>query len=377
MELSLRFLARAGNPLTVESKPDQNKFGCFTSSVTLRILFLGENWYGSCARACSYALRRMGHDVMDIDAQTFFPQLRLRSSRAALRVFGGWLQHEYNNAVLKAASNFHPDLLIAFKGSYLQAETLASLKQTGIRLYNYYPDRVALASNAFIEDAIPQYDCFFDTKQSWDNGLSDGPKPKDRMFLPHGYDPDVHRPLRLSQDDINQFGCDVSLIATHSPRKEQMLRDLITIKPNLNLRIWGNQWHEKNQTPALAKYWAGFSIEGSFYSKAIQAARINLAIMGIKPGIEDKTTTRTYEIPACGGFMLHERTDEVLELFEEDKEIVCFGDPTELAEKIEYYLAHPNQRAKIAAAGHVRCVPTYSYDNRMAELVRWHEEHSE
>ncbi len=293
-----------------------------------------------------------------------------------LRVLEGRLHREYNNAVLNAASNFHPDILIAFKGSYLKAETLASLKQTGIRLYNYYPDRLALAGKLFIEDAIPQYDCFFDTKQSWDNGLSNRLKPKNRVFVPHGYDPEVHRPLELSQTDAKQYGCDVSLIATHSPRKEQMLRELIALKPDLNLLIWGNQWREKNQTPALGKHLAGPAIEGSFYAKALRATRINLAVMGVKPGVEDKTTTRTYEIPACGGFMLHERTDEVLELFEEGKEIACFGDVRELAEKIEYYLAHPDERAKIAAAGYARCVPAYSYDNRMAEIIRWHEEHS-
>ena len=311
---------------------------------------------------------------MDIDAQTFFPQLQLRSSRAALRVLGSRLEHEYNNAVLKAAASFHPDILIAFKGSYLRAETLVSLKQTGIQLYNYYPDRLALGTKVFIEDAIPQYDCFFDTKQSWDNGIS--PKLKNRAFVRHGYDPEVHRPLELSQADSDQYGGDVSLIATHSPRKEQILRELLAIKPDINLRIWGNHWREKNQTPALRKHIAGTAIEGTLYAKAIRASRINLAIMGVKPGVEDKTTTRTYEIPACGGFMLHERTDEVLELFDEDREIACFGDAEELAEKIEYYLAHPDETTQIAAAGYARCVPAYSYDNRMAEIIRWHEEHS-
>lgn len=341
-----------------------------------RILFLGENWYGSCARACSYALRRLGHDVVDIDAQTFFPQLRLRSSRAALRVLEGRLAREYNKAVLAAASSFRPDILIAFKGSYLKAESLAILRKAGIRLYNYYPDRLAMATKAFIEDAIPHYDCFFDTKQSWDNGLGSRPGPKNRVFIPHGYDPEIHRPLELSQADLEQFGCDVSFIATHSPRKEQMLRELIAIKPDLNLCIWGNQWHEKNQTSTLKKYLAGPAIEGSFYAKGLKASRINLAVMGVKPGVEDTTTTRTYEIPACGGFMLHERNDEVLGLFEEDKEIACFSGAAELAQKIEYYLAHPEERDQIAAAGYARCVPAYSYDNRMTEIIRWHEEHS-
>ena len=35
----------------------------------------------------------------------------------------------------------------------------------------------------------------------------------------------------------------------------------------------------------------------------------------------DRTTTRTFEIPASGGFMLHERNEEVLSLYREGSEI--------------------------------------------------------
>jgi spore maturation protein CgeB len=344
--------------------------------VTFRILFLGENWYGSCARACCYALRRLGHDVLDLDAQTFFPKLRMPASRAGIRLFGGRLRREYNNAILDAALAFSPDMLIAFKGSYVSAETLRNLKSNGVRIYNYYPDRIALAEEKFIGETIAEYDCFFDTKQDWDNGLKERIKPKNRFFLPHGYDSDIHRPVPLQPDDYKRYGCDVSLTATHSVRKEYTLRALVAIKPDINLRIWGNLWWQNNQSPELNNYLAGPALEGDIYAKALRASDINLAIMGVRSGVEDKTTTRTYEIPACGAFMLHERTNEVLQLFEEGKEVACFGSAEELADKIDYYLAHPEERASIAAAGRRRCVPAYSYDNRVAEIIRWHQEHS-
>lgn len=60
----------------------------------------------------------------------------------------------------------------------------------------------------------------------------------------------------------------------------------------------------------------------------------------------------------------------------EDSQIGCFGSAEELAEKIDFYLSHPAQRLEIARAGHDRCVPAYSYDIRMAELLRWHNEHA-
>jgi spore maturation protein CgeB len=318
----------------------------------------------------------MGHDVLDIDAQTFFPKLRMRSSRGALHFLQGRLLCEYNEAILGLAANFLPDMLVAFKGSYVQPETLRILRSKGVRLYNYYPDRVALAEKSFLEEALPEYDCFFDTKREWDNGLKSQNYVRQSVFLPHGYDPEIHRPLRLNQNDCERYGCDVSLIATHAAKKEHAVRELVAYRPNLHLRIWGNLWSTNNQSAQLSQYLAGPALEGNLYSKAIKASKVNLAIMGVRPGIEDKTTTRTYEIPACGGFMLHERTSEVLELYEEGKEIACFSDAKELGDKIDYYLAHPEERVAIAAAGRARCVPAYSYDNRMAEIIRWHQAYS-
>jgi len=70
--------------------------------------------------------------------------------------------------------------------------------------------------------------------------------------------------------------------------------------------------------------------------------------------------------------MLHERNQEILELYEEGREFAAFDGVDELAQKIDYYLAHEQERLRIAAAGHARAVPLYSYDRRMAELLAWH-----
>ena len=115
---------------------------------------------------------------------------------------------------------------------------------------------------------------------------------------------------------------------------------------------------------------------GDQYVRVLRAARINLAIMGITPEVHDQTTTRTYEIPACGGFMLHERTPELLEIYEEGHQVACFSSVEELASKINYYLAHPQERDAIARAGHARCVPAYSYDSRVKEILDYYDKNA-
>jgi spore maturation protein CgeB len=79
---------------------------------------------------------------------------------------------------------------------------------------------------------------------------------------------------------------------------------------------------------------------------------------------------RTFEIPACGAFLLAERTEEHLELFEENKEMVCFESPEELVDKVRYYLAHDKERQRIAEAGYGKVTgEKHTYQDRLSEIL--------
>jgi spore maturation protein CgeB len=221
---------------------------------------------------------------------------------------------------------------------------------------------------------MSEYDCFFDTKRYWDGDAAEHFHPRCRKFLPHGYDPEIHHPVELDDRDRRQFECDVCLIATHTSVKEAVLEELLRLRPKLDLKIWGNLWKENCRSIEVRKQVCGSALNGMSYAKAVLASRINLALMGVTSEAKDETSTRSYEVPACGGFALHPETPEVLDLFDAGREIVCFDSVRQLDEQIDYYLAHPKERFAIAQAGYARCVPAYSYENRMREILSWHED---
>jgi len=71
-----------------------------------------------------------------------------------------------------------------------------------------------------------------------------------------------------------------------------------------------------------------------------------------------------------GIFLLAERTDDHLALFEEGKEAEYFGDDEELKDKIRFYLENDEARKRIAAAGRERCLRSgYSSPSQLKSII--------
>jgi hypothetical protein len=110
-------------------------------------------------------------------------------------------------------------------------------------------------------------------------------------------------------------------------------------------------------------------VGGDDYAKFICGCRICLGFLF--KGNRDLQTTRSVEIPACGGFLLAERTDEHLALFREGEEAEFFDNYDELLRKVRYYLTHEDERFRIAQNGLRRCRESgYSYDAVLESVVR-------
>ena len=114
------------------------------------------------------------------------------------------------------------------------------------------------------------------------------------------------------------------------------------------------------------------TVEGDLYALAISSSKINLSLLseqvkGASSG--DLITSRTFHIPGAGGFMLHERTSEVIKYFVENEEMDCFSDEIELIERVKYYLDNPVKRAEIAHRGHERACREHKLDHRALKLL--------
>src|SRR5256714_9502716 len=73
---------------------------------------------------------------------------------------------------------------------------------------------------------------------------------------------------------------------------------------------------------------------------------------------------RDFEVPMSGGFYMVEYMEELQEFYEIGKEIVCYSDREDLAEKIIYYLSHEPEREAIRRAGQQRCLRDHTWQKR-------------
>jgi hypothetical protein len=86
--------------------------------------------------------------------------------------------------------------------------------------------------------------------------------------------------------------------------------------------------------------------------------------------IAGDVTMRVFEGTASGALLLTDSVQNGLdELFEIGKELVVFGDDEEMLAKVDYYLAHEEERAAIAAGGYSRTHNDHTYQRRVQQVV--------
>jgi spore maturation protein CgeB len=170
----------------------------------------------------------------------------------------------------------------------------------------------------------------------------------------------------LSSIDQSKYAAEVGFIGSYAAARCNSIASLI--RAGIDVAIRGDGWQQAAKWSLLKPHWRGPSIYGDEYAKAISGMEI--ALHFLRRENRDEQDSRTFEIPACGSFMLAERSDAHERLFQEGQEAVFFDDDSDLLEKVRYYQNRPAERNRIAQAGRKRCVEDgYDHRARLLELL--------
>ncbi|MHB1421799.1 MAG: CgeB family protein [Gemmataceae bacterium] len=346
-------------------------------SETLSILYVGSLREGLSCRQRLRALQQLGQTVDAIDIERSPGGNRLLSawSRITYKLYRMRLLPRFkaidfagaNEAILNHVRSVPVDVLWIDTGRTIRAQTLREVKKNRPRciILGYTGDDLMARHNQSSQllEGLPLYDVYFTTKTFGVAELRALGCPRVR-FTPFAFDPDAHRPVSVSADEKKMIGGEVGFVGFFEEERARSMRFLAS--RGIPVRIYGGGW--KSQASNRCLRVEHRTVWGEDYVKVLCSFDINLGFL--RRLSRDHQTCRSYEIPACGAFMLAERSDEHLELFKEGVEAEFFSSDQELLDKVRYYLAHPEERMRIAAAGRKRCLESgYSYPDRVRVIL--------
>ena len=295
------------------------------------------------------------------------PTLRKIAFRAAI---GPHIQR-LNRELRAAAVENNVTVLWADKVLGLQPATLRALRRKGVMTASYMID------NAFGPRRDPGWRLYMKCLREFDLHITqrdvsvrDYEQRGARRVLKiqTAYEPTLHFPPPATWSDADRTR-EVSFIGNPYDNRAAFLSRL-AIEYQVPLTVSGSKaWRAVLSPEVLAKLFSGEDgLYHDAYREAIWASKINLSFL--THSNQDEYAHKSFEIAACGGFLLAERSEGHSAKFREDEEAVFFTGVEECAAKIRRYLPDEQARARIAAAGHRRATESgYSNDAQVGRVV--------
>jgi len=331
------------------------------------IMISGSTILGGLGRSLKKGFENIGWLVYEFDDQKIFAeQSRWAANKYIYRVFWPQLAKAVQERLISEIARLKPAILLILKGFYYSPEAIARIKRLNPApvLMHFNPDNSFNTwhfgnSNQWIRDSIPLYDIHL----TWGEFLI--PKlrsagAKKAFHLPFACDPDLHYPVDLTEADLAEYGADVAFVGSWDKEREWWLSHIL----DYQLTIWGNGWQKAAKS--IQEKWKKKEVIGDVFSKVSCASKINLNF--IRKQNIPAHNMRTFEIPACSGFMLSTRTIEQNKIWSEGEEIGCFSNPQELRTMLDQYLRDNQLRSVMANRAHNICYQKNSYTIRARQV---------
>lgn len=332
------------------------------------ILYIGSLDPSSNSYMRFRTLQNMGYNVHGVDVDP--------------HIFGAiWIRFHFylcfgpgivslNKEVKKQVEEFKPDLIWVDNKPFLKSATLKHIKNTFpqtkiINLITDDPFGKFHYAWRVIYKTFKYYDYHFVQREENISELKKwGANRVETCF--RSFDPNFHRILNDQELDLNKYKTEVGFIGSYEEDREEYIAYLV--QNGIKLTITGDGWPAGKYWNILKEFHTGPSVYGDEYIKRING--MDIALHFLRKANRDQQDSRTFEIPACGTFMLAERSNLHLNFFEEGKEADFFTSKEELLKKLKHYLINKSDRDRIALAGYNKSYSSgYDHKSRLTHVI--------
>jgi hypothetical protein len=339
-----------------------------------RILFVGDQTPFLTTAARRDALIEQGYPLQAIDPSRFILDGPPWVSALAYRTLLTPGVFAFNRELEEQVARFRPDVLWLEKATFLFPRTFHRIRRDhpGVLLVYHNTDDWRLKASfmhrlhwRFLRRTLPHYDVHV-TSNLWNvDEFRQAGFPR-VVHMELAANPAVRDPGEVPAAERAKLGAPVGFIGHWEPVTERRLLHLV--RGGVPVKIYGGGWDDAHASKDLGDAVQHRFVMGDEYARAIVSFDINIGI--VSKWNRNHTASRTFQIPALGAFLLHERNELVTRYFREGEEAEFFDSDDELLEKCRYYLAHPEERRRVAAAGRRRCFESgYFEADRVREIL--------
>ncbi|MGI4756901.1 MAG: CgeB family protein [Janthinobacterium lividum] len=316
------------------------------------------------------ALRREGHEVSTINTLDY-GQRNALLRKVEFRLAAGPEVARLNQDIISAAQAQRFDVLWADKLLWMLPSTLEALRSMRVVTVSYMIDNFFGPRRdpgwRLYAKTIPIYDLHCTQRdRNVQEYLQAG--ARDVIKIQTAYEPTVHFPPPAGWSDTSRDR-DISFVGTPYDQRADFLTKLWK-EDHLSVEVnGGTVWKRAlGREAAAAIYRGSGELRNEAYREAIWRSRINLSFL--THSNHDEFTHKSFEIAACRGFLLAERSAGHTSRFVEGEEAVFFSDYDECVGKIRQYLPDPEERERIAKNGQWRAAMSgYDNDSQVRRIV--------
>jgi spore maturation protein CgeB len=343
----------------------------------MKIVIYGEcEEFGSGAWCYYDTLIKMGHEVKYFSPNNYLEKYKKLIFRIQKKITNSVLplmRKKHVEKFVEFVEQLKPEIVIVLKGLLLDNLTIKKIKSINswIVLINHddFFSKFKNSRSNLQFNAIKDYNYIFPTKEINVRELVH--LNSNIEFFPFSYHPEIHTPPLYDINDHNKWKSDIIFIGTRYPERHKQLEYISNyFGDKFNLKIYGQGWDKISKKHTISKFIQGRSLNPEEMAKAIFYSKISLGFLCKEN--RDDYTQRTFEIPACKGLLLGERTNRHLNFYQEGVEADFFetNNPHELISKIQIIIENEKYQYSLKESGYLKLKNSNNtYKDRMERVL--------
>ena len=344
------------------------------------IFLLGPSWYGDWAKDFSEALKEVGVEVELIYTNTFggmdYGKVKksvniLHNAKHRIRQVAPWAV-EFAKKIsrsrsertlirhIRALQKQGREIVVLFTWTPPRVGILRKLQKENLRGLIMWQGECPIREDIWA-DSFPLFDHIFALDDEWFQYFD--PKVHSKISILHlASDSKKYHPVPPN----DRFRSDIAFVGLYKKERAAVL----DVLKDHDIKVYGYYWESGFEFfPWLKEKYKG-PVTSEEVNEIFNSAKIPISSLGMGfPRYPGHTTTqRPFDISLAGNFQFGDYIPLTEKLFGDS--VAMFNSNEELRKKVDYYLAHPKERKKMAEKAHKISLANNTYAHRARQMLK-------